>query len=70
MMRMELVNKMLNVLGEYDNAYDMLKQFVVLSEYLDKDQLASVMWGVHARMCDEFEDTMWEEARKADRKLD
>ena len=67
---MEVVNKMLNVLGEYDNAYDMLKQFVVLSEHLDKDQLAVAMWGVHARMCDEFEDTMWEEARESNRKLD
>ena len=67
---MELVNKMLNVLGEYDNAYDMLKQLVVLSECLDKDQLAIVMWSVHARMCDEFEDTMWEEAREANKKLD
>ena len=67
---MELVNKMLNVLSEYDNAYDMLKQFATLSECLDKDQLAIVMWGVHARMCDEFEDTMWEEAREANRKLD
>lgn len=67
---MELVNKMLSVLGEYDNAYDMLKQFVVLSEHLDKDQLAIAMWGVHARMCDEFEDTMWEEVREANRKLD
>ena len=67
---MELVNKMLNVLGEYDNAYDMLKQFATLSECLDKDQLAIVMWDVHARMCDEFEDTMWEEAREANRKLD
>ena len=67
---MELVNKTLNVLGEYDNAYDMLKQLVVLSEHLDKDQLAIAMWGVHARMCDEFEDTMWEEVREANRKLD
>ena len=67
---MELVNKMLSVLNEYDNAYDMLKQFVALSECLDKDQLAIVMWSVHARMCDEFEDTMYEEAIEANIKLD
>lgn len=67
---MKDVKKCMDVLNEYDNAYDMLRQFAVISESLDKDELACVMWGVHARMCDEFEDELWHEYREVCKRTD
>lgn len=66
---MENVEKILKILQNYDNVYDMIKQFAVSSEGLNEHQLAILTWELYARMCDEFEDTMWEEARKAYRIL-
>ena len=62
---MKTVDKVSKLLSEYDSPYEMLKQFMVISENLNKEQLDVMMWSVHAMMCDVYEDELWEKCSNA-----
>jgi hypothetical protein len=60
---MKTIDTVSKLLSEYDNPYEMLKQFMVISENLNKEQLDVLMWSVHVMMCDVYEDDLWENYR-------
>ena len=62
---MKTIDKVSKLLSEYDNAYEMLKQFLLIIEDLNKEQLDVMMWNIHAMMCDVFEDELWENCRNS-----
>jgi hypothetical protein len=64
-MLMKSIDTVSKLLSEYDNPYEMLKQFMVISENLNKEQLNVMMWNIHAMMCDVYEDELWENCRNS-----
>ena len=44
---MKTIDTVSKLLSEYDNAYEMLKQFMVISENLSQEQLDVMMWNPH-----------------------